>query len=733
MEALFLRVLNMSITSAYVILAILLIRLVLRRAPKKYSYALWSVAAFRLVCPVSFKSVFSLFSVKLFDMTAAQSSGGTALTYVPYDIGYMARPEVTVGIPAVNSAISGSLPAATPYYSVNPVQVYTAIAAFIWCVGMAVLVIYAAVSLILLHRRMANAVRADGNVYCSDRVLSPFILGLVHPRIYVPFGLDEETFRYVLEHERYHIKRYDHIIKPIAFLVLAVHWFNPLCWLAFSLMSRDMEMSCDEKVLSLDGKSRKVYSTALLGFAANRRFPAPSPLAFSETGVKTRIKNALRFKKPAVWVTAAALVIVVAVIIFCAANPAETPDDIFGLSYRIEKTVFSHGTHDDSAAGYAFNLSGGLIEYDSETGEIQSIGPMTETELTKDNFDAYLRTPKGTDGWSDDSLSAAKLRRNNHRAWRLVIKEKLTYLLCQKNGEVYLCSGWYDAEGETDPYSDDSAIRRIYKLERYSAVLPTALIEDDGSAYVSSRLLYMTPISSFAAIGGDSGCRYYFTEDSFVMEHRAEGGGAVSIPVDSWEWQPYPFTDGAWDALFEIDLWKIPNPAEQHSSVLYLPIGDEYFLLSVDGEIWLFDLMGNGTLWSAYALIPESEMGVVHWQLSPAVSAVSPWMTVRFDVEFNEAQVFCDGGKLSANGEESFVTLKPGDELHWYPRGDDTLYASSSRISFTLQPGGKTIAGTLYITGKTNDFGMGYTVNLVSDSLRLKQDPDTGHAVIYVP
>lgn len=322
METLFLKVLNMSITATYVILAVLLIRLLLKRAPKKYSYLLWTVVLFRLVCPVSFSSELSIFNINPFDMTSAQKSSDVALSYVPADVGYMEFPRVTVGIPTLNTLVSDSLPAAAPAASVNPLQIWIGLGTMIWCLGVAVLLIYSMVAYIGLRRRIATAVRLDNDIFESDNIRSPFVLGFIKPRIYIPFGLGEQERKYILQHEAYHLKKKDHLIKPIAFLVLSFHWFNPLAWLAFISMAKDMEMSCDEKVLSEIGTvNRKEYCTSLLSFAANRRFPSAGPLAFGETSVRERVMNILRFKAPKRWVAVLSAIACMAVAAACATNP----------------------------------------------------------------------------------------------------------------------------------------------------------------------------------------------------------------------------------------------------------------------------------------------------------------------------------------------------------------------------------------------------------------------------
>jgi len=345
METLFLKILNMSLTASYVIIAVLLIRLLLKRAPKKYSYLLWAIVLFRLVCPVSISSELSLFNAPPFDMTAAQKSGEAALSYVPADIGYMEKPGMTVGIPTVNVMISDTLPQADPTASVNPLQIWIQIGTVLWCLGVLALLVYSLVTYFRLKRRMATAVLLDKHIFESDNIRSPFILGFIKPRIYIPFGLQEQERVYILKHEAYHLKRKDHLIKPLAFVVLAFHWFNPLAWLAFILMAKDMEMSCDEKVLSETGSGiAKDYCTSLLSFAANRRLPSASPLAFGETGIRERVKNILRFKTPkkrVIVFSAAACIIAVAV---CATNPIvngalQETGEPYG-SYRFEEQVY---------------------------------------------------------------------------------------------------------------------------------------------------------------------------------------------------------------------------------------------------------------------------------------------------------------------------------------------------------------------------------------------------------
>lgn len=328
MTDLFGKTVNMSLSASVVILTVVVARFLLRGAPKKWSYLLWSVVGFRLACPVSFTSVLSIFRAVPVKPAVAPVGQATTMRYIPAlhpQTAATPQAPVSVPVPGPNMA-NGLTPWNWPEVNVtpdpDPFAVALLVATMVWVIGMAVLLLYTVVSYLETRRTVSAAVRLEGNVWQSDQVGSPFILGFVRPKIYIPFGLEGERLQYVLEHERYHLQRRDHIVKALAFILLAVHWFNPLCWLAFTLMGKDMEMSCDEKVLQQNHNIRKAYSTTLLSFATGGRFPNASPLAFGETAVKTRIKNALNWKQPKTWVTLLAGVAALALVVSCAVNPA---------------------------------------------------------------------------------------------------------------------------------------------------------------------------------------------------------------------------------------------------------------------------------------------------------------------------------------------------------------------------------------------------------------------------
>ena len=304
MSELFLTALNMSLTASYVILFVILVRLLLKKAPKVISYALWGVVAFRLIIPFSFESMFSLMPQN------------TNPVPIPHDIIYQQSPQINSGIEVVDSFVSQSLPAPAIGASVNPLQIFVEIGAYIWVLGIIALLIYSLVSILILKRRLKSAQLVEKDVFEAKNLKTPFVLGLFRPKIYIPSGLSADEKSYIILHEQTHIRRFDHMVKMVTFLILCIHWFNPLVWVAFLLMSTDMEMSCDERVVKeMGSKIKQAYSTSLLSLATGRRLINGSPLAFGEGNVKGRIKNILNFKKPAAWVMVVSIILVAALVI----------------------------------------------------------------------------------------------------------------------------------------------------------------------------------------------------------------------------------------------------------------------------------------------------------------------------------------------------------------------------------------------------------------------------------
>lgn len=291
MTDLFLDLFNRSISASYLILAVLLARQLLKKAPKWVNVALWAIVGIRLLCPVSLESGLSL-------IPSART--------VPETIAFSPAPAVDTGFAGLDQVINPALTqAAAPQVgaSVNPMQIYLSVAAWIWVMGLAGMLLYTVISYFRLDLKMETAVRYWGNVYQSEVVASPFVLGLFRPRIYLPFTLDEKTMEHVIAHEQAHIRRKDHWWKPLGFLLVSIHWFNPLVWLSYVLLCQDIELACDEKVIrSLTYPQRADYSQALLVCSLHRRPISACPLSFGEVGVKDRVKSILHYRKPTVWI-----------------------------------------------------------------------------------------------------------------------------------------------------------------------------------------------------------------------------------------------------------------------------------------------------------------------------------------------------------------------------------------------------------------------------------------------
>ena len=314
MAAVFLKLLNLSISASWLVLAVLVLRLISKRSPKWMNVLLWGIVALRLVLPFSVESALSLIP--------------SAETVSPAVVQFDPAPTITSGVSVIDNAVNPSLSehfAATPETSVNPLYVWTEIAGWVWLIGLGAMLLYALVSYLRLRRRVSVSLCVRENIYLCDAISSPFILGVVKPRIYLPSGLDEVQRQNVLSHERAHLTRRDHWWKPLGFALLAVYWFNPVLWLAYALLCRDIELACDERVIrTMDESAVKTYSTVLLACSMPRKAVITCPLAFGEVGVKERVKNALRYKKPAFWVVAASVAVCVVVAVCFLTNPERT-------------------------------------------------------------------------------------------------------------------------------------------------------------------------------------------------------------------------------------------------------------------------------------------------------------------------------------------------------------------------------------------------------------------------
>lgn len=462
MSALFLKILNLSIIAGWITLAIVILRPLLKKAPKAITVALWALVAIRLLFPFSIESVISL-------IPSAET--------VPPEIVYAEEPAIHSGIATANTIINPVISenlAPTPEASVNPMQILVSVASVVWVVGMVAMAIYAAVSYLRIRLKVRASIPMGERIRICDEIPSPFILGILRPRIYLPSDLEESQKAHVIAHEEAHLRRKDHWWKPLGFALLTVYWFHPLLWVAYILLCRDIELACDEKVIqNMEPQEKAAYSKVLLSCSAPRRMISACPLAFGEVGVKKRIKAILHYKKPAFWF----VVIAVVICVVCTGCLLTDP-----LKEKIEeelstqKPVTTYTPNSDYSMGKKLYCDDSVknthivfpADYDLENNQLyitqtqkHLVGQLKAFKLTRENFDSLFVSQNWYFG-----DSAQKIRENNETAWQIISpnddsKLPPQYLLRQKDSDILLLVYFMDSpEGSDQPL----IVKHIYQL-----------------------------------------------------------------------------------------------------------------------------------------------------------------------------------------------------------------------------------------------------------------------------
>lgn len=827
---------NMSLTASVAIVLVILLRLLLKKVPKVISYALCGVVLFRLLCPMSIGSNFSVYN--LFDAPAQESGTiSSVIEYVPSNIVHTEYPSVALPVPGISDVINEALPQGQEQLVADPLEAPMSITTYIWMIGVLVMVIYSIVSYIRLRRKLSVVVPLRDNIFIADDIKSPFVVGLFRPKIYLPCNLGDKEQEYIILHEQHHIKRLDHVMKALAFLALAIHWFNPLVWVAFILASKDMEMSCDEAVIrKIGGDVRADYSASLLTLATGRRIIAGTPLAFGEGDTKGRINNLSKWKKPAVWVVLVAVVACVVLAVCLLTNPSQTRDTMkWAQSLSVEDVASADLVVYPQAADKQFKqlsaeelsemvalineskgkyrieheeLAGGGISFyiimkDGTSHSVENIG---NTYLVIDG-EYYEASYNWLNGWSKRFGEGNTRIPDQYFSVPLTLDEVLE--LSQRGHELIwgdfnsykyyeTGSGLYIRVYEID---DDFSLRiggtgPEYELEPMYIYLA---LKDDidthidirdgnvaefigqhrsvaadhegtstlrtgdlipGTTYVSYQCLYMNPLSSYAAMGGDSGCKYIIGEDYFATINRNDGsfvsvtnpnmdiatsgldGLQNMIEVSNWEWKEFPYTDEEWAALYTPQgFGGISNISEIYDEMLYQPLTTGKFLLKMDNSLWLVELAANqqmGTyLWSIYSLVPESAMGVAQWEYAPMLSSRSPYFRFEFDMDYTEISAVCTQSLLvdrDASGTPSDTSLifKDGNALYWSPIDKDDNVVTAAIIHFSVHQGDiAPYSGTIYIEGNSGSDGRRiYNATIVGTGLHLEPHSEISGGVV---
>lgn len=651
MGELFLTLFNRSVAAGWLILAAAGLRLILKKAPKSVHCLLWLLVGVRLACPFSIESALSL--IPSAEIVRPSATGN--------------RLQITTGISAVNSLVN---PYLAGHYDEGPTvqaglgERVIQVCAVVWLIGMAALLLCSLVSYLRLRRRVSTAVHLRGDLWQSDQIASPFILGLFRPRIYLPFGMEESAVPYVEAHERAHLRRHDHWWKPIGFLILTVYWFNPLVWAAYVLLCRDIELACDEQVICQLGEDCKAsYSGALLRCSASRRSVAACPLAFGEVGVKQRVKSILNYKRPAFWIVALSLAVCVVAAVCFLTDPRET------------------GAVPDSGlvpVGEDYLLIG---------GPISSVPPPVWTDRdTLESMWALLQ-----------SLTYQEAEEGAEAAGFALSLE----LLC--HGETYSLTvgqnGVGTMEGVEGPvrFGDPGLYEYLWSL--YSR-------ETGSISYTGGALLYQQPALSFLPTDGSQYAGV--VEDGGTLTIRDESGAPVFIGELNRE-KTYSrkaflsiFDDFTRESLSDRLDAMVPQTVKEVTARVYQQTDEEegvgrftIWELSGSGEDRLFWLSEGGLEpLRLYELIDTSEafpfgaQGVL-WTYSE-----DGLLPVRFDGEFVSVEIWIESGAVSSlppwnsgspdgpSGSDRLI-LEPGGTVYWDPAIEDEI-PESAVLAFRL-------------------------------------------------
>lgn len=552
-------ILNVSITGTVVIVFVLLLRLFLKRSPKILSYALWSVVLFRLLCPVSFSSDLSVFTV-LDAPVKPTNDAVSVMEYIPERIVHLEYPEVDLPVPVISGIINEKLPSGDYQLGADPLEGDSIVAFYCWLNGVAVMLSYVILSYAVLRLRLIGTVSLRDNIRLADRIASPFVFGLIRPKIYLPSSPAASEREYIILHEQFHIRRGDHIWRLLAFLALSLHWFNPFVWLAFVLSEKDMEMSCDEAVIGKLGDGIKAdYARSLLTLSAGKRGLLRTPLAFGENAVTGRIKNLANMKKPAAWIVCMTVLLCLTAAFSLLANPK-----LYEEVIRVDSQYY--------------------IQY----GE-----PVTELpDGSKELGLLYSVLHRSADRPEQDMQAAN-------------IDPKYAGCMLYRSGEdpgvIYLedYDGFYLPFG----FSEDLMFRKSggVTYDPTTITLTEAVI---GQEYITENCLYMTPFSSYLALDGDSGYSYLLKEDGIEFHHKQTGN--IYFNEFLSEWTDFPWSDEEWHELFAYG--GIRYPSYRYEEMRVMELEDRLWLMDMDGELWIVDISahpdGTEYIWSIYSLIP---------------------------------------------------------------------------------------------------------------------------------
>lgn len=540
MENVFLELFNMSITASWLVIAVIVFRFLFKKAPKSLRVIMWGLVALRLVCPFSLESVLSIipstefvpseivYSDSSADVSGAEIFNAIGNNPVNYDLGIQDGSVVFTEY----SAPDGN--------TVNPLLIITYIASIVWVVGMAIMLLYTLISYLRILKKVREATPLKENIWICDNISTPFILGLLKPRIFLPSSMNEQDTEFVIAHEKAHLKRRDHIWKPLGFALLTVYWFNPVLWAAYVLLCRDIELACDEKVIKEMGTEiKKSYSDALINCSVPRKMISACPLAFGETGVKGRIKSVLNYKKPAFWVIVVAVVAVLITTICFMTNPEKPNDDNpsqqeNNIQNNCGITNITNGSEYD---GVSISFMSALFTGDSRNMEIEWNNETDRAIMFGEEIHIFKKN--GTK-WEECKLP-------ENYAWPsigyLVNADSTTTHKYGLNGYEKFTAGEYRVE--TDFFFDENP------KENYKVWIEFELVSMniDGDKYNPIELVYDNGMFSFVQIV-DIAPTYYVTKGMKLTEVFTNG-----LLYERGTFEEITLNEENWDSRFSSEIW----------------------------------------------------------------------------------------------------------------------------------------------------------------------------------
>lgn len=687
-------ILNTSFSASFLVLAIVLVRPLLKRAPRSLICALWALVAFRLLCPVLPSSPVSL-------VPTTQVVPEAYLSMEPAQSHMQASLEIITN-PIYPQTVDISYPS-----SIEGLQLSDMFWTLNWLVGAGVMTLYALWSYLSLLLKTRVSVRLRDNILLCDDIGTPFILGLFRPRICLPSAMSPEQMEPVLAHEQAHLKRLDHLWKPMGYLLLTVHWFNPVMWLAYCLLCRDIELACDERVIrGMEPSQIRAYSEALISWGTRTRHIAACPLAFGEVGVMERVKNMLNYRKPGFWILMTAVLLSILIVVCFVFDPM--PTTVGNFREHGFSLLFSDPEDLTCRMGDQEYLIQLPVQFAMKLKQI-AIDP---AEVSKSLAEDRDRTYEIIDGntslcisadcseiWVDDGVKPSF-------SYRVKKPEELKKLL---------------ADHVTDGKQTDNQ------------EISDEIVQQQPSmgTWVPYRCLYQNPASSWYSPCGDSGSVYDLHPQMFIVRDRygirQEYGDVV------WNWQTLPQENELLSSIIPF------RPSYGNRSAVYQTIEDSIYLIWVDQRLLLvetYQTPAGDALWSAYELVPFNAMGEAHWVYDPSIAS-QPGFGFDIDMDYTHVTVSTTAGQLltvdkrmhQLHGPGEQVEINSGYSIFWIPTDGQGNFVSGAYLPIQVWNGDEMIcSGTLWITGgDETDPGQGrrnYTATVIGEGLTITQNMD---------